>query len=351
MAFIHRHRFPGFWSPNRAPNVPIEIDWSHPLARGLIACYIPGVSLSDLTGNNPDLTLTTNGYRAPSPLGVGVRSFGANSGAYTTPACPNLRRDVHMACVSIQWQDNAGSGYSNCPFGQMSNVNPFDGLSYEPTLSQISVSTPTGYGTVNTYTVNQAIPLGYACLVAAWRGTGGGDGAAIYVNGKVVGSVTSAVWTAGSSFRPQDQAQITMGTNPGNTATRDAGSINVAGYYYDTGASIMRADTVAWLNAEPFAMLRPVARRVYKTPSAGGGPITGTLAVTEANDTIVAAGGSVVSGALSVTEANDTIVAAGGVGLVGGLTITQAPQTLVAAGSVGSVSGYTAIHVVVLVGL
>lgn len=66
----------------------------------------------------------------------------------------------------------------------------------------------------------------------------------------------------------------------------------------------------------------------------GNVPVIGTLAVTEANDTIVAAGKVTVGGTLSITQANQTIVAAGKVIVGGTLAITQANQTIVATGKV-----------------
>ena len=49
-------------SPKCVPNGLLKIDWSHPLATGLIGCWVPGVMFGiDLTGNTPDLVGVPNG--------------------------------------------------------------------------------------------------------------------------------------------------------------------------------------------------------------------------------------------------------------------------------------------------
>jgi hypothetical protein len=62
--------------------------------------------------------------------------------------------------------------------------------------------------------------------------------------------------------------------------------------------------------------------------------VGGTLSITEAADTISAAGSVLVSGTLSATEAPDTISAAGKVLVGGTLSISEDPDTILAAGTV-----------------
>ena len=49
MAVYHRHRS-GLWTLTQVPqpNVAVEIDWTHPLANGLGALYLPGYSNADI---------------------------------------------------------------------------------------------------------------------------------------------------------------------------------------------------------------------------------------------------------------------------------------------------------------
>jgi hypothetical protein len=67
---------------------------------------------------------------------------------------------------------------------------------------------------------------------------------------------------------------------------------------------------------------------------AGSTSITGTLATTNAADTLSASGGVLVSGTLATTNAADTLSASGGVLVSGTLAYTNAADTLSASGTV-----------------
>jgi len=100
--------------------------------------------------------------------------------------------------------------------------------------------------------------------------------------------------------------------------------------------------------AEVFRLYNNPARdRVpYQTRGRVKGPtgaasITGTLAITEANDTIAAVGRVAVGGTLAVTEQADTINAAGAVRVAGTLSRTEANDTLSATGTVAALGAIT----------
>jgi len=81
-------------------------------------------------------------------------------------------------------------------------------------------------------------------------------------------------------------------------------------------------------------------RRIYiPTSVSGGGSVTGTLATTNANDTITAVGSTTIIGTLARTNGNDTLVASGSTTIIGTLARTNANDTVVATGSAGAVSG------------
>lgn len=75
-----------------------------------------------------------------------------------------------------------------------------------------------------------------------------------------------------------------------------------------------------------------------QTLAAAAGPVIGgTLVTPQANQTLVSTGRVIVSGSLSATQANQTLSAAGNVpviGIGGSLHLTQADQALTAAGAV-----------------
>lgn len=73
------------------------------------------------------------------------------------------------------------------------------------------------------------------------------------------------------------------------------------------------------------------------TLSASGSPIVaGSLSTTNANDTLSASGGSSVTGTLATTNANDTLSSSGTTAIVGTLSTTNNNDTLSASGSAGT---------------
>lgn len=70
-------------------------------------------------------------------------------------------------------------------------------------------------------------------------------------------------------------------------------------------------------------------------PAAGGG-VTGTIASTNANDSVSASGTSTTLGTISRTNANDTVTASGTSGTSGTITRTNANDTAAASGTSGT---------------
>jgi hypothetical protein len=66
--------------------------------------------------------------------------------------------------------------------------------------------------------------------------------------------------------------------------------------------------------------------------AAGVAPAAGSFAITEASDLVAAAGVAPVVGSLNKTEGGDTLSAAGSVPAGGALSLTEAPDTIAAAG-------------------
>jgi len=90
----------------------------------------------------------------------------------------------------------------------------------------------------------------------------------------------------------------------------------------------------------------PTVENLIFTSFKGGSlsPVTGALAVTEADDSISASGALVVNGLLSIIEGDDAITASAGVSVSGTLSITEANDTLVAAGYSGTITGTLSIN-------
>jgi hypothetical protein len=108
-----------------------------------------------------------------------------------------------------------------------------------------------------------------------------------------------------------------------------------------TGLSANTAYTLAWVVWDSVAdTYSNVVVGDVTTDAAG---VTGTLAVTNANDTSAASGTTTVVGTLARTNANDAVSASGTTTVVGTLARTNANDSVAASGSVGgAVSGTVA---------
>ena len=91
--------------------------------------------------------------------------------------------------------------------------------------------------------------------------------------------------------------------------------------------------TAAGSVAYPPATGTLVATQAPQTIVAAGGPLVGaTLGATQAPQTITAAGGPLVAASLTQTQVAQSLTASGGVGVTATLAVTQAPQGLAGAG-------------------
>ena len=109
----------------------------------------------------------------------------------------------------------------------------------------------------------------------------------------------------------------------------------ISGYTLDFPTT---ADTAQFVPDVPPNVVARRPRRAariisFSTVAAGA---TGTLAVTEANDTLSASGAVTITGSISVTESADTLSSSGVVTVSGSLSVTEAADTLSASGVVSS---------------
>lgn len=169
-------------------------------------------------------------------------------------------------------------------------------------------------------------------------GTGGTDfslgfgGAAAYPSGNGANASSTGpgaggnfTWT--STHNPSGGASVATASNgsgaDGNASNQAGGAYGGGGAVYNDGDGFV--GTVGG----------PGLVVVTYTPIP---PATGTLAATEAKDTLAASGQvfTPVSGTLAATEAKDTLAAAGGVGSAGSLAATDPADTFAANGTVAN---------------
>jgi hypothetical protein len=104
------------------PNGKLKIDWSHPLAKGLIACFLPGISYQDLSGNCPDLTLNQNPSSPIPPFGVGPEgpvltgAFANTSGSILTCLAPSQFKNWNNLSLYFRGPRGNGNGVGGLPY-------------------------------------------------------------------------------------------------------------------------------------------------------------------------------------------------------------------------------------------
>lgn len=242
------NRFPGILTGGLAkmvPTWPVELDQSHPLG-GMAALYIPGnKALIDLTGNGNILTGGSS-QRVMTASGPGV--YYSNI-AGVADTCP-LPASMQGPKFTIVWRgmlNSATVGSNGAIFGFSSPINgDRPGNLYNTGGSGLWGDYTQSGGNIQFGSI-AAIPniqVRSAAIVCATGAPPYG-----YYNG-----VLTLSSSQGNFVRPATYsgAIILLGGSSNTTTVKAA--------IYPTALS---AALLAWENAEPFAMLRPIIRRQY----------------------------------------------------------------------------------------
>jgi hypothetical protein len=266
--------------PPLAPAYPVEVDWSHPLSRGLTSLYVPAVSggyIRNLAGAGGDLTSTTG-----SPV-IGIGAYGPEgrgsdgNGWYgnSTPAMRAFTTQASVYCFFGNWI--SGQHYPQEPV--LFGLNYGGGDPYQA-ISFTSSSTSGKFGNIQ--------------LCWNYNGTGTFSTLDSTVNTQSVGSYWNAlgtVQTGGNAIIYVNGAQnVSASAGSGTIAIASTSQVafasDIGAPAYSLGAAIVAAGTwnralsaqeAAWLNAEPFAMLRPVTRRTWGTVISVAPPAARTI--------------------------------------------------------------------------
>ena len=149
-----------------------------------------------------------------------------------------------------------------------------------------------------------------------------GNDLSLYANGAFINSTSNAPTNAGTrlyfgnAFPQSFDGHFTMGAAWERT--------------------ISPVEALA-LTANPWQLFRPAqpTRQFYSAPS---GAITGTLNVTEADDTLASTGALAIAGSLAVTEEGDSLSSTGALSLSGSLAVTEEDDALASTGAL-AISG------------
>jgi hypothetical protein len=233
--------------PRVVPTVPVEIDWSHPLASRLITMIMPGRGAIDICENMP-LGTYSGVTCVPSAIGP-VTNF-PNAGYLSFPDAPSA------------WASLATD------FSTVALVNP----------SSLSA----GSSIISKTTGNSANPVDWwigSSYNQFYRGSGSSsDSYAAGSPGITIGTWNTLAWssnrvgTTRAFVNGLQVISLTSGTQPilDNTGVFRIGQRADAGTQWNGQiASIwlysraLSSSEMAWQKAEPFAMLSPKIRRRF----------------------------------------------------------------------------------------
>jgi len=129
------------FKPGRTLAIPVwgkpRIDWTHPLANGLISCFVPGVAAGiDLTSTVGDLTADTSVVLGVSQEGPALVTTVSAGGLYKTGGLPS----------SITGFNQLSLYYRGYPLGNQNTYTHWFGILYSNTDSNpyhiASISSP-----------------------------------------------------------------------------------------------------------------------------------------------------------------------------------------------------------------
>lgn len=246
-------------NPLQVPTQPVEVDWSHPLADGLVALYIPGNTFCDLAVKNGTLAPGGTSGGADS-ISSSARGPGfATTGSYLVAAANPV---VQQSALTVAWFGNLNSQ----PANDTTFIGLVPGTSYPPPspytnyqLYYVSFSTALGIGlnldgTFTDFPSSLAWDSVHSSFITTFNLPAGGGSIDFYGDG-IFSSSTSTTnalqFMSGSYFWVGADSRAT-------NAFTAAGSVHI-------GA--LSPDLIQWLNAEPFAMLRLAKRRRYYAAS------------------------------------------------------------------------------------
>lgn len=298
-----------------------EVDYSHPLAQGLVSFYVPKLGLQDFGPAGVKLTPASGWGAVVSSRGGGMK--GATTSQYASVTTPTAQQ-IPLP-LSVFWHgDPVATSTGNCTYfgaGLNSAASPFIawevGASGTGLTAQYNINSAGAFGAISggTMPTNKPFSLGMSVSGSAWRA---------FMSGRVDGT------PAGGQSNPSYTGtySTTIGTYAGAT-TRVPGKItNAAGLW----RRVLTDTEFAWLEAEPFAFFQTIKRRQYYLPSGGG--ITGTLNATISAFTLSGAGAVALAGTATPTISAFTLSGSGAVALAGTGAITLPAFTLSGAGAV-----------------
>jgi hypothetical protein len=298
MAVILKNRL---LHPQQKPGLGSEIDWGHPLARGLVGCWLfnegAGSVVQDIAGRNHGKLINFKGTATsgwtPSACGTALAFDGSNNCCVEIPHSPILNVSNGLTVIAL--------------------AQPISDLSYRDIVSKEDSDYSCGWEMVNNSGSLRcvirgpdldrqypAFPVGTWCQTTMMY-----DMAKLSqgLNGKL-----SAVGTGVSS--PNSTGPLCVGKRTGGGYNNSffMGLISFVSIYNRA----LSPDEVRWFYQEPYAMIRPAGpmRRYY---------IPVSLSKTDSLTVAAAEGATGLLGSLARTDGVSIGITEGTTGLLGSL--------------------------------
>ncbi len=240
--------------PRRVPTVPVEIDWDHPLAKSLQSLYIPGsprgffdyATIGGALVRNVPPTMGGNIF-GPGLVTDGLTwaSFGQNApygtGSASLTVIAELTTSTSGTALSVVIGSDNPSGW---------------GLSVQTVNNNWSAALVSGSGPTQYNALTSISALNAPAVVSSVY-SGATPAIIAYVDGALISTTTA------SAPPRRDASYSTVGGyvygNALNPSYAFKGIVN-AWWIHDVA---LTAGVAEWLGREPFAMLRPIRRRVF----------------------------------------------------------------------------------------
>lgn len=250
MAVLHRARYPSLWTPRSIPTEAVEVDRTHPLAAGLSGFWLA----SDLTGTDltgiGTATFPTSPTPSVGPMGPTLNF--TNAPYMQVPSSPGLQGN---SVSIVTWVRPASFPSSYNTIASLLQSSPARNIVFfaksggKLALYVSGTNQNINYDGTGAFTLSAG---NLYCLVATAGISSGSYG---YVNGALDASNTADPGNFGMTV------PLYFGKEVGGINGTFNGLIGPMSVYN----RVLSPAEVAWLYNEPFAMLRPVARRVYYT--------------------------------------------------------------------------------------
>ena len=277
-------RAPRLRDPRVVPIEPVEIDWAHPLAVfGISGLWLLNGSNADLSPNDNALVFNSGCSFRAGPAGPALLVSGTNSNfASTFPVGITGSQDRTLTAWYMPF---AGGYYANLvALGSSAGYNAKFGLTNRDSNNTLQIDL---YG---------SSIGGFAGILNQWYHL-----AAVQLAGTCYFYVNGVLNTSNAATLSTTNAPLTSGSNPnqfGNDWSGQLGAVTV----WPWG---LTSDQIAETYAEPFAMLRPIARRRYYGVAAASSIAIGTSESAPASDTL-ALGVTCAAGIADIVAAADT---------------------------------------------